>query len=131
MGGNILPDPIARTAQTLLIENLALSIKIGVGADERAEPQRLLVNLWIEVEGQVPQKDEVDEVVDYGSIVRGLRQIAAQTSLKLLETLAERMRHVIFADPRVRSCRLQLKKPDIFPDAEAVGVEISYTRTFS
>ncbi len=97
MEGSTLPD---LAAVTLLIEDLELRIRVGVGAAERSKPQRLLVTLKAEVTPLAPREDDVAEVVDYGVIAAGLRRLAAR-EVKLLETLAGEMAEVAFADPRV------------------------------
>ncbi len=121
-----MPDLIA---ETLLIENLELQMRIGVGAAERSRPQRLLVTLRAEVTPQAPRTDEVAEVVDYGVIAAGIRRLAAR-EVKLLETLAGEMAEVAFADPRVQAVEITLRKPDLFADV-TVGITTRFTRNAS
>jgi len=113
-------------SQTLLIENLVLAIRVGVGAAERAEPQRLLVTLRAEVTPRAPRLDEVAEVVDYGVIAAGIRQLATR-EVKLLETLAGEIAAIAFADARVRLVEVELRKPDLLPDC-SVGIAARYSR---
>lgn len=126
MEGSTLPD---LAAVTLLIEDLELRIRVGVGAAERSKPQRLLVTLKAEVTPLAPREDDVAEVVDYGVIAAGLRRLAAR-EVKLLETLAGEMAEVAFADPRVQAVEITLRKPDLFADV-TVGIATRFTRDTS
>jgi dihydroneopterin aldolase len=123
MEGSTLPDLVA---ETLLIENLELRMRIGVGAAERAAPQRLLVTLKAEVAAKAPRADEVAEVVDYGVIAAGLRRLASG-EVKLLETLAGAMAEIAFVDPRVQAVEITLRKPDLFADV-TVGITTRFAR---
>lgn len=122
-----MPDRVpAPLAQTLLIENLALSLRVGVGEAERAKPQRLLVTLRASVTPCKPLRDDVAEVVDYGVIAAGIRALAGQ-EVKLLETLAGSIAAIAFNDPRVEAVEVELRKPDLFKDCQ-VGIAARYRR---
>jgi len=122
-----LPDPVPEPlAQTLLIENLALALHVGVGEAERARPQRLLVTLRAAVTPRAPRRDEVAEVVDYGVIAAAIRALAGR-EVKLLETLAGTIAALAFADPRVEAVEVELRKPDLFQDCQ-VGIAARYRR---
>lgn len=117
-----MPDRAFRPAtQRLLIEDLVLRLRIGVGEAERSAPQRLLVSLAVEVEPAEPRHDDVAEVVNYGVIADGIRALANR-EVKLLETLAGEIATVAFADARVRAVEITLRKPDLFDDVAAVGI---------
>jgi dihydroneopterin aldolase len=121
------PNPVpAPAAQTLLIENLALVLRVGVGEAERSRPQRLLVTLRAAVTPGRPLRDEVAEVVDYGVIAAGIRALAGQ-EVRLLETLAGTIAAIAFADPRVEAVEIELRKPDLFQDCQ-VGIAARYRR---
>lgn len=118
--------PPRLTGQTLLVQDLELRIRVGVGAEERARPQRLLVSLRVEVEPRPALRDEVEEVVDYGVIAAGVRALASR-EVKLLETLAAEIAAIALAHPRARAVTLEIRKPDLLPDC-AVGLAASYRR---
>jgi len=111
----------------LLIEDLALSLRIGVGAAERSTPQRILATLQIEVAPRQPRQDSVGEVVDYGVIAERVRALA-DGERQLLETLAAEIAAAALADPRVAAVTVTLRKPDLFADCGAVGIRASYCR---
>lgn len=128
MEDNILPDPIILKGQRILLEDLALSCHIGLSDEERAVAQTLLVSMVLELTPTLPQQDAIDEVVNYADLVEGLRKIARERPVKLLETLVQSMVPLAFADARVQQARITLRKPDIFDDAAAVGVTFDFTR---
>ncbi len=127
MEASTLPEPGPQpAAQTLLIENLALAIRVGVGEAERARPQRLLVTVRASVTPRAPRHDEVTEVVDYGRIAAGIRALVG-SEVKLLETLAGTIARIAFADSRVAAVEIELRKPDLFEDC-CVGIAARYVR---
>jgi dihydroneopterin aldolase len=121
-----LPEP--RPAQlTLLIEDLVLFLRIGVGAAERSQPQRILVTLRAEVEPRLPAADSIDEVVDYGWFADQVRDLAG-SEMKLLETLAAEIARRLFGEPRLVALDVTLRKPDLFTDLAAIGLSLRFFR---
>lgn len=121
--------PIARGVRRLFVRDLVLRARIGVYAHEKAEAQRVRINLDLEVdEDGPPSADRIDRVVSYEPLVLAAREIVAAGHIELLETLAERLAAECLADPRVRLARVRVEKLDVFPDAGSVGVEIERLR---
>ena len=113
---------------TILLDRLEVECHIGVGEEERAEPQRLHLTLRLEV--QAPQgtdgrfSDEIHEVLDYAGVRTMARETCRANHFKLLESLADLIARRCLEDPRVLSVELTLTKPDIFSDCEAAGVQL-------
>ncbi len=123
-----MPEPApSLEALTLLIEALVLNTRIGVGDAERSAPQRILVELAVEVTARQPESDSVAEVVDYGAIAQRVRALA-QGERHLLETLAREVAAAAFVDPAVAAVAVTLRKPDLFADCAAVGIRARYRR---
>jgi dihydroneopterin aldolase len=113
----------------LLIEDLVLQANIGVHAHEKTEPQRVRINVELEVDnGQQEIDDEILNVVSYEHIVRDIKGLIASGHINLVETLAERIAGICLDNPRSRRVRVRVEKLDIEPDAAAVGVEIERPR---
>jgi dihydroneopterin aldolase len=109
-----LPAPIR-----CFVRDLVLDALIGVYDHERASPQRIRINLDLEVTGPgVTGEDGVAAV----------RALVGQGHVTLIETLAERIAERCLADTRVLSTRVRVEKLDVFPDAASVGVEIERFR---
>lgn len=120
--------PPAALGQRLLIEDLALPLRIGVGEAERSVPQRILITLAIEVEPVLPTADDVAEVVDYGRIAAAVRALAGGER-RLLERLSAEIAEAAFAaDSRVLGIEVTLRKPDLFADVGSVGVTTRFRR---
>jgi dihydroneopterin aldolase len=126
---SILPDrEPSCAALTLLVEDLALFLHIGVGEAERSQPQRVLVTLRAEVEPRLPGHDAIDEVVDYGWVADQVRDLASQ-EMKLLETLGAEIARRLFREPRLTALEVTLRKPDLFTDLAAIGLRLRFFRS--
>lgn len=121
-------EPLAPGIRRVFIRDLVLPGRIGIYRHEQSGPQRIRINLDLEVEDRAPEADEIDHVVSYEPLVQAAREILAAGHIALLETLAERLAAACLSDPRVRLARVRVEKPDAFPDAEAVGIEIERAR---
>lgn len=109
----------------ILVRDLILPWDIGVFAHERGKKQRVRVNLDLAVAAdEKPLGDNLANTVSYADIVDGIRGLARDGRVNLVETLAERVAALCLADRRVRSARVRVEKLDVYPDAGAVGVEI-------
>lgn len=113
----------------LYIRRLEVPLRVGIHAFEKLGPQRVLldVTLWARFNPDAPP-DRLAGVVDYEAIVQGIRRMAVGEHINLLETLADRVAALCFKHERVMRVRVSAAKPDIFEDAEAVGVEIERSR---
>jgi len=113
----------------VLVRRLELNTMIGVHDEEKRAPQRVWVSLDLSVPEPGPSlSDRLEDVIDYGEIVRRTERIVQSGHVNLVETLAERVAAACFADPRVASVRVRIEKPDVIANAKAVGVEIVRTR---
>jgi 7,8-dihydroneopterin aldolase/epimerase/oxygenase len=116
------PGPCGETH--VLVRNLLLNARIGLHQHERLADQRIRVNLDLTVDFGGPVEDDYDKVVCYGELVTGLRHVVGSGHVNLVETLAERVAEMCLTDRRVLSARVRIEKLDVFPEAEAVGIEI-------
>jgi len=118
----------AKGTRHLLVRDLVLAARIGVHAREHRAPQRVRLNLDLEVAGSGPPLgDDLAQVVDYEALIERVRRLVASRHVNLVETLAEQVAALCLDDPRVRSARVRVEKLDVIPDAAAVGVEIERT----
>lgn len=112
----------------VFVRDLVLACRIGVHSHEESQPQRVRVNLDLAVrEGS--QDDDLSHVVCYEKLVAGVRALAGEKHVKLVETLAERVAGLCLDDPRVEVVRVRIEKLDVFVDAASVGVEIERFQT--
>lgn len=123
------PEPAAvATAQEIVVRDLILTSSIGISTEERARPQRIRINLDVELEPLVPVADKITEVVNYGPLVGRVRTICAESRARLLETLAAEVAKTCFLEERVRAVRVRIEKLDRYPDVAGVGVAMVYRR---
>ncbi len=107
------------------MSGLELSSYIGVPEAERAELQRLTVNLVLFPTAPLKQLgDDLGRTVDYYALTRRVRQIAGERPRKLIETLAEEICTCVLEEFAVRSLEVELRKY-ILPDTDYVAVRIA------
>lgn len=114
-----------RRIRHVFVRDLELDANIGVYHREkgRSQPVRINVDLTVE-EGDVQLEDQLENVVDYGAVVDGIKDILAGGHLNLVETLAERIAEFCLSDRRVRVARVRIEKLKVVAEAKSVGVEI-------
>jgi len=116
------------TAQRILMSDLTLPCRIGVTEEERAERQRLRINLVLEVRPDPPREDKIAEVVHYGHLVARIRDVCATVEVRLLESLSARIAEACFLDERVIGAKVRIEKLDRYPDVGGIGSEFEYRR---
>ena len=103
----------------VFVRDMVMDASIGVYDHEKVAPQRIRLNLDLEVVGSgVTGEDGV----------AAIRAVAGQGHTTLIETLAERIAARCLQDARVRTVTVRVEKLDVFPDAASVGVEIERSR---
>lgn len=107
----------------VFIRDLRIDAHIGVGEDERALAQPLVLQLDLAVRER-PHGDDIDKVVCYATITRKVQALIAEGPVKLVETLAERIADLCLEDARIRLIRIEIAKPEAIAIAGAVGVAI-------
>ena len=114
----------------VFIRDLVLSCSIGVYDYEKLAPQRVRLNVDVTArEPGAALDDDIAKVVSYDDLVKGIRAIAAEGHINLVETFAERVAALCLADPRVVTVRVRIEKPDVIVEAAGVGVEIERRRS--
>ena len=115
--------------QKLMVRDLTLSCNIGLTEEERLRPQRLKVNLELTLSPLPVLNDEIDETINYGILVKKVRNVCLQTKVKLLETLANDISETCFFDDRIKTVHMRIEKLDRYPDVAGVGIKITRRRT--
>jgi dihydroneopterin aldolase len=122
----LVPDTLRVRSQRIILESLEVRADIGFHDFEVGAPQRLLVTveLWLE-DATAPIDDNPDHAWNYDFLRAEVEEIAASRRFNLQETLAHAVFDRLAAFRGVRAIRLRTSKPDIYPDAHGVGVEIA------
>ncbi len=107
------------------VRNLLVPFSIGIHDHERRRTQRVRINVELDVTDPGPfSSEDVAEVLNYETIVSGVRAIADAGHIELVETLADKVAAMCLADPRSVSVTVGVEKLDTYSEAESVGVSI-------
>ena len=122
----LVPANLKVRSARILLEGLAVQVDIGFHDFEIGTPQRLLVSIevWLD-ELSAPAEDHPSEAWNYDFLRTEVAELAAARRYDLQETLAHAIFERVATFHGVRAVRVRLSKPDVYPDAEAVGVEIA------
>jgi len=122
----LLSHPRLMDCRRLFLSNYEVYINIGVHDFEKRGEQRVLINvdLFVPLTENTPKEDSLDEVVDYDFMRQSIVQRVAKGHIHLQETLCDDVAKIMLAHPSVRAVRVSTAKPDVYPDCDAVGVEI-------
>ena len=117
---------LALHCRRLFLRNHTVDVRIGAHDFEKHAPQRIVFNveLFVPYSASTPTQDDLAEVVDYDFIREVIARRVAQGHIVLQETLCDDLMRELIAHPQVQAVRLSSCKPDVYPDCEAVGVEI-------
>jgi dihydroneopterin aldolase len=122
----LLSNPVLADCRRLFLRDYEVWINIGVHDFEKRGEQRVLINvdLFVPLALSTPRADALEEVLDYDFIRRSIAERVSRGHVHLQETLADDVLELMLAHPKVRAARVSTEKPDVYPDCEAVGVEV-------
>ena len=120
------PYLLMQTCRKLFLRRHEVMVQIGVHDFEKTAPQRLWidVDLYVPLAQTTPQNDHIAEVVDYDFVREVVAWRVARGHIGLQETLCDDLVDELMRHPGVQAVRLSTCKPDVYPDCEAVGVEV-------
>jgi dihydroneopterin aldolase len=127
---SLLSHPSLADCRRLFLHDYEVWINIGVHDFEKRGEQRVLINvdLYVPLALNTPKSDRLDEVVDYDFIRRSIAERVSRGHIHLQETLCDDIAALMLAHPQVKAVRVSTEKPDVYPDCEAVGVEVFHVR---
>ena len=122
----LVPDRLKVRSARILLESLEVKADIGFHDFEVGSPQRLLVSveIWLE-SAAVPAADDPEHAWNYDFLRTQVHELAASGRFNLQETLAHAVFDRLAAFHGVRGIRVRTSKPDVYPDADGVGIEIA------
>jgi FolB domain-containing protein len=108
----------------ITIKDLAVFYCVGVPDEERAQPQRLLLTLELELDfSEAVRADDLTRTIDYYTLSRRLLGFGSGRSWKLIETLAVDIAGMVLADFKPARVSVEVKK-FILPEARHVAVRV-------
>lgn len=122
----LVPERLKVRSARILLESLAINADIGFHEFEVGSPQRLLVTveIWLD-RNDAPADDDPAHAWDYDFLRSEIEEVAVSRRFNLQETLAHAIFERIAAFHGVREVRIRTSKPDVYPEAHGVGVEIA------
>lgn len=122
--------PALAGCRRVFLAGCELPVRIGVHDFEQHGPQRLRidVDLFVPLAASTPRADRLDEVVDYDFVRDAIAERVARGHIGLQETLCDEIAARLLAHPQVRAVRVATCKPDVYPDCDAVGVEVFHIK---
>ena len=106
----------------IVIKSLEVHSRVGVTDEERANPQRLLIDIVITTDmGFSEMSDRLGSTVDYVEVVARVDKVASARPRKLIETLAADIGEAIIAGFVANRVVVEVKK-FILPRTDYVSV---------
>ena len=121
-----LAHPRLAHCRRVFLRDFEIQANIGVHDFEKRGTQRIVVSvdLFVPLAATTPRHDRIAEVLDYDFIHASIRARVAVGHINLQETLCDELARTMLAHPLVEAVRVSTEKPDVYPDCDAVGVEV-------
>ena len=122
----LMPDSLRPRSARIFLDSLEVMTDIGFHDFEIGVPQRLLVTveIWLD---HVPPADSDDPELawDYDFLREQVEELARARRYNLQESLAHAIYDRVASLRGVRALRVVTSKPDVYPEARSVGVELA------
>lgn len=113
------------------IEGLRVPAHIGVTDEERAVPQPLLINIYIEADlHAAARSDDLGQTIDYDGLVSSVETLVKDSECRLLEHLADKIAAQITADRKAKRATVEVAKehPPVTQEIGKIAVTMERTR---
>lgn len=122
----LVPDALAPKSRRIFFEGLEVIADIGFHDIEIGVGQRIIISIevWVD-ETAFANDDEVNSAWNYDNLRADALRLAQARRYNLQETLVRAIYQAIAARHGVQAIRVATRKPDIYPDCAAVGVELA------
>jgi 7,8-dihydroneopterin aldolase/epimerase/oxygenase len=128
----LVPESLRPSSARIFLDSLEVMADIGFHEFEIGTPQRLLVTveIWLD---HIPPADCDDPALawDYDYLREQIEELATARRYNLQESLVHALYDRFAAMRGVKALRVVTAKPDVYPDARAVGVEIASFDSFA
>lgn len=117
------------TGFTLFLTDFELLARIGVHAFEQTGPQRLVINIAMELEpAHLAAADAIGATLNYDFLRDEIKRLVGARHYNLQETLCRDIVAIIASKPEVLAATVETRKPDVYEDAAAVGCRLQYRK---
>jgi dihydroneopterin aldolase len=115
-------------ADVIRLCGLKVPAWIGVHADERRQPQSLVLTVELTpARGLRDLGDDLGRTIDYTAVADRIRSIALAQKRRLIETLAEETADALLADYPLREATVEVRK-FVLPCCDHVAVRVTRAR---
>jgi dihydroneopterin aldolase len=109
--------------------DLEVFYRVGVPAEERANPQRLLLDIRMESDfREAAATDDLTKTIDYFAVTQRLLKFGEGREWKLIEKLAQDIAATILNEFKPAAVRVEVKK-FIIPETRYVSVAVERNRS--
>lgn len=116
-----------RIPDAIRINGLEVQARIGVPDEERAQPQKLVIDAVLEGDFR-GLRDDIARTTDYAAAAEWLRAECARREVRLLETLAGDLAHGLLAGfPQIEAATIEIRK-FVLPGTKSVSVRVRRPR---
>lgn len=108
---------------TILIQGLAVSTRIGVHRWEQQIDQRLVLNIEISQDLSICD-DSLEKTIDYAALCERVTAFISSQSFKLIETVAEKTAQLLKDEFAVAQVCVTVNKGRVIANVENVAVRV-------
>ena len=113
-------------SKKILIEDLILSISIGIHNFEKLKRQRVKFNIEITTDPNL--KTDIKSIVNYENVIITIKKITEKKHFELLDELSESIFDEVFKNKKIKKIKLKIDKLDIIKETKSVGIEVIKTK---
>ena len=118
------------SSDRLAVRGLAVHGHHGVLEHERRDGQEFVIDLVLGLDTRsAARTDDLQETVDYGTLVEEVRSAVENDPVDLIETLAQRIAEVCLRHPRVDDAEVTVHKPHAPIQATFTDVALTINRS--
>ena len=116
----------------IIVRDLLLNIVIGYYRSEKIKKQNVKFNIELDYTDQKNHNDkDIKSIVDYGRIVKTIKNLTKNKHYNFLENLAEDIFDELFKDNRINKIKTKIEKLDAIKETTSVGIEITKKRVYA
>ena len=116
----------------IIIKDLLARGIIGVNAEEREDPQDILINVEIAADlSKVGESDKLEHSINYRTVSKKIIAHAETAKRWTVEALAADIAALCLEEPGAQAVRVRVEKPGALRFARSVGVEIERSKNSS
>lgn len=110
---------------TIFLEQVRVETRLGVPEWERMVPQTILLDIEIQYDlTRSCLSDNIQDTIDYGQVVKRIRETLSENSFKLVEALGEHVCQLVLKEFQATHIQLKISKPAVLPGLKALGVRL-------